>query len=164
MGKHQRVTLSDDDRAALAQLVRAGHHDARLLTRARVLLLTDHGNPDRQHDAEVARSLLVSVGTVGNVRRRYLAAGLEAALHDKPRPGAQPKITGDVEAHLVALACSTPPEGRVRWTVRLLADELVRLELVDGVAASTVWERLKRTSSNPGKSSPGASQRPTGAS
>ncbi len=164
MGKHQRVTLTDDDRAALTQLVRAGHHDARFLTRARILLLTDHGNPARQRDTEVARSLFVSTGTVGNVRRRYAEHGLDAALHDKPRPGAAPKITGEVEAHLIALACSTPPEGRTRWTVRLLADELVRLELVADVAHSTVWERMKKTTSSPGRSSPGASPRPVGAS
>jgi hypothetical protein len=87
---------------------------------------------------------------VANVKKRYLEGGLEAALYDKPRPGARPKITGDVEAHLVALTCSDPPEGYSHWTLRLLADQLVELELVESISHTAVGQVLKKTNSNPG--------------
>ena len=83
--------------------------------------------------------------TVVNVRRRFLTGGLPAALYDKPRPGAKPKVTGEIEAQLIRLACSTPPEGRGRWTLRLLAERLVELEYVDYISHVTVGEVLKKT-------------------
>ncbi len=92
----------------------------------------------------------MSKPTIIRTRRRYVLEGLEAALYDKPRPGAKPKITGDVEAQLTLLACSTPPEGKARWTLQLLADKLVELQLVESISDVAVMHRLKKTSSNPG--------------
>ena len=93
--------------------------------------------------------------TVGCVRRRCLQEGIQAALYDKPRPGSAPKITGDIEAQLTVLACSNPPEGYARWTVRLLADKVVELGLVETIHYTTVATRLKKTKLSPGKSNLG---------
>jgi transposase len=100
---------------------------------------------------EVADAMLTSIGTVSNVKRRYLKGGLERGLHDRPRPGAKPKIDGEVEAHLIALVCSDPPEGQARWTLRLLADKLVELELVETISYVAVGDALKKTNSSLGK-------------
>ena len=86
--------------------------------------------------------------------------GLETALNDKPRPGRMPKLTGDAEARLVLLACSQPPEGRTRWTLKLLAEQLVELGLVDSISEVAVYKRLKKTNLNPGRSKRGASPNP----
>ena len=88
--------------------------------------------------------------TVGNVRRRFHEGGLQAALYDKPRPGAEPKFTGEVEAQLTVLACSDPPEGRARWTLRLLASQMIELGYVDYISHVTVRELLKKTNSSLG--------------
>jgi hypothetical protein len=97
-------------------------------------------------DEAIAKALRCHRNTIGNVRRRFVTAGLQAALHDKPLPPRPPrKITGEVEAHLIALACSAPPEGQQRWTLRLLADRLVTLGLVDRISHVAVGARLKKT-------------------
>ncbi len=88
---------------------------------------------------------------VFNIKKRYFAGGLEESLYDRPRPGAQPKITGEVEAHLIAITCSDPPEGQARWTLRLLADKLVELELVESISHVAIGNALKKTNSNLGK-------------
>ncbi len=144
------VHLTNEQRAQLEALIHAGTAPARTQTRARVLLLTDRTQPRRWSDAEVAAAILCNKNTVGNIRRRFRQAGLDAALYDQPRPGAKPKITGDVEAHLTLLACSTPPEGRQRWTLQMLADKLVELQLVDSISDVAVMHRLKKTTSNRG--------------
>ena len=95
--------------------------------------------------------MITSIGTVSNVKRRYLKGGLEQGLHDRPRPGAKPKINGEVEAHLIAMVCSDPPEGKVRWTLRLLADKLVELELVETISHVAVGDALKKTNLSLGK-------------
>ena len=95
--------------------------------------------------------MITSIGTISNVKKRYLAGGLEHGLYERPRPGAAPKIIGEVEAHLIALVCSDPPEGRARWTLRLLADKLVELELVETISHVAVGDALKKTNLNPGK-------------
>jgi len=140
------IKLNEQERQELEQQIRTGVRSARELTRARILLLSDQG----QSSGQVAQACLCAPGTVTNVKKRYLAGGLEAALYDKPRPGAPPKITGDVEAHLVALSCSDPPEGYGQWTLRLLADQLVALELVESVSHTAVGKVLKKTNSSPG--------------
>ncbi len=94
---------------------------------------------------------MVSQGTVSNVKKRYFARGLREALHDRPRPGRPPKITGDVEAHLIAQVCSEPPEGRQRWTLRLLADSQIELELVESISHVAVSKRLIKTKLSLGK-------------
>ena len=150
MGKSQRIELSSEQRHAMEQLIRTGSAPARVQTRARILLLSDEKPGDWQSAPAVAKALLVHPNTVRNVRRRFVAAGLEGALYDRPRPGATPKLTGEVEVQLTVLACSKPPEGHAEWTLRLLADELVALGTLESVSHTTVGEWLKKTNSSPG--------------
>ncbi len=144
------VHLTNEQRVQLEGLIHAGKAPARTQTRARILLLTDRNQSHRWSDAEIAAAVLCNKNTVGNVRRRLMQEGLDAALYDKPRPGAKPKITGDVEAHLTLLACSTPPEGKQRWTLQMLADKLVELSYVESISDVAVMHRLKKTNSNRG--------------
>jgi transposase len=149
MAKH--IYLKDKERAELEQLIKSGINSARVITRARILLLLDRSQGKKRKMEEVADAAMVSYGTVSNVKKRYFAGGLQGALYDKPRPGAKPKVDGEVEAHLIALACSDPPEGYERWTLRLLADKLVALEVIDSISHVTVGEVLKKTKSSRGK-------------
>jgi len=151
MSKHRHINLSDDERMELEQLVKSGVHPAREIARARVLLLLDRSQGRQRTIAEVVEAGMVSQGTVSNIKKRYFEGGLEGALHDLPRPGAAPKIDGEVEARLITLACSEPPEGREHWTLRLLADKLVELELVDSISHVAVGNALKKTLSSLGK-------------
>jgi putative transposase len=135
------IRLSAKEREQLLAQLNRGTQRARVLTRARILLLAD----EQLTDEEIAETLQVSRGTTFRVRRRYCQEGLEAALHDRPRSGAPPKVTRRLEAHLTALACSQPPEGRARWTLRLLAEKVVELELIDALSYMTVSRLLKKT-------------------
>lgn len=145
--KKYTVTLTDEERTELEGLINAGKGAARRLAHARILLKADAspGGP-AWTDRDIAEAIEVSVGTVERARRRFVEEGFEAALDRRPRerPARQPKLDGRAEAHLVALACSAPPEGRTRWTMRLLADKLVELELVDAVCDETVRRCLKK--------------------
>jgi len=132
------------------QLIRKGDAPARTNTRARVLLLGDRSQGEKRTDREVADAVLCSLSTVTNVRRRFLAGGLQNALYDKERPGAQPKFTGEIEAKLTMLACSDAPEGAGRWTLRLLAEQMIELGYVDYISHVTVRELLKKTNSSLG--------------
>jgi transposase len=109
-----------------------------------VLLLTDHGTGRHRRDADIAAVLMISMATVVRVRRRCLDEGLAAALHDRPRSGKPPKITGEVEARLTVLACSEPPAGHRQWTLRLLADKLVELGCLESISHVAVAKRLKK--------------------
>ena len=151
MGKHLTIHLSDLQRQHLDNLIRAGTAPARAQSRARILLLSDRSQGECRTDQAIADALRCSRGTIGNVRRRFLDQGLEAALTEKPPPGQAPKITGDIEAQLTVLACSDPPQGKARWTVRLLADKLVELGWLESISHVAVHQRLKKTSSSPGR-------------
>jgi len=144
MGIHRKIVLADDERQQLDRLIRSGTAKARELARTRVLLLSDRSLGVKRSVAEVANAALVSRGTVQNVCHRFLDEGLSSALSEKPRPGQKPKVTGDVEARLIALTCSTPPEGHARWTLRLLAGRLVELQLIESISHTAVGERLKK--------------------
>lgn len=149
MSKHRKIVLTDDQRKHLENLINSGAEKARTLGRARILLLSDHGayNPRPPlKDTDIAAAVLCSKGRVQNIRRRFLDEGLDSALVEKPRPGAsiRPKITGEVEAHLIAAACSAPPQGRSRWTLQLLADRMVELGLVESLSDVAVMKRLKK--------------------
>lgn len=150
MGKHRYIHLDEEERILLRQLIRKGESPARVQTRARILLLSDRSQGDKRSLAEVAESVMCSVGTVRNIKRNYFAGGVEAALYEKPRPGATPVFTGDVEAQLTMLACSEPPEGHARWSLRLLADRMVELEYVEEISHVTVGKILKKTHCNRG--------------
>jgi len=152
MEKKYIVTLTEAERAELHKLISSGKGAARRLTHARILLKADQGLPDRQIAAEVE----VGQATIERVRRRFVEESLTAALDprrpDKPR---ERKIDGEVEAHLIALACGAPPEGRAHWSLRLLADKLVELEYLPEVSHETVRQALKQTSLVPGVSKNG---------
>jgi len=145
------VCLSEEERSQLRGLLRRGAVPARVQTRARILLLTDASLDRHRPEEEVSRAVLTSVSTIRRTRGRFLAEGLEAALTEKPRPGAPPKITGEIEARLTLLACSDPPKGRDRWTLRLLADRLVELGCLDSISHVAVGKRLKKTRSSLGR-------------
>jgi transposase len=149
MAKH--LYLNDSERAELEQLIRAGVNSARVIGRARTLLLLDRSQGRTRTFQEVSEAAMVSPGTVSNLKRRYFEGGIAGALYDKPRPGAKPKVDGEVEARLIALTCSEPPEGYERWTLRLLANELITLEVVEYISHVTVREVLKKTNSSLGK-------------
>lgn len=151
MGKHRHIYLDKEEHILLNQLVRKGESGARVQTRARILLLSDRSQGRKRTLAEVADSALCSVGTVRNVKRNYFAGGVEAALYEKPRPGAEPKFTGEVEAQLTMLACSEPPAGHASWSLRLLANRMVELEYVDDISHVTVGKILKKTNCSPGE-------------
>jgi transposase len=147
-----QVQLSEEERARLRTLVGQGVAPARLLTHARVLLKADHGDAGPGWtDAAIATALDIGLSTVARIRQRYVTAGLDAALERKaPDRVYERKLDGAQEAHLVALACSPPPEGQVSWTLKLLAAELVAREVVEAVSHETVRRTLKQTSSSPG--------------
>jgi DNA-binding transcriptional LysR family regulator len=157
-----RVTLMEDERAQLAQMVSSGKAAARKLTHARILLLADDSLGQEHAEEQIVAALGTSLRTVSRVRQQLVTQGLDFALlrrRQPPRPD-KVKIKGDIEQRLVALACSDPPQGRCHWTLQLLADELVVLGLVDRVGIETVRKALKKTTSSPGSSKPGASRRP----
>jgi transposase len=147
----QHINLTTEERKELSQLIKSGKHSARVLGRARILLMLDRSQGQKRKLHEIAETMMISPGTVSNVKRRYQEGGLEYGLQDRPRPGAKPKIDGEVEAHLIALTCSEPPEGYERWTLRLLADKLVELELVESISHVAIRDALKKTNSSPGK-------------
>ena len=138
------VILTKENRQELESLIRSGESSARTQTRARILLLTDENQKKKKRVEEIASVLMCSLPTITAIRRKFVEGGLENALHDKPRPGADPKITGEVEAQLTLLACSAPPEGRARWTLQMLADKLVELKLVESISDVAVMKRLKK--------------------
>ena len=138
------IHLSKENRQELETLIHSGESSARTQTRARILLLTDESQKKKKGTEEIASALMCSLPTITNIRRKFVEGGLENALYDQPRPGAIPKITGEVEAQLTMLACSAPPEGRVRWTLQMLADKLVELKLVDSISDVAVMHRLKK--------------------
>jgi hypothetical protein len=111
---------------------------------ARILLLSDRSRGERRTQQQVAEALLCNPATVGQVCRRFALESLDLALAEKSRPGQAPKLTGDVEAQLVTIACSAPPQGQARWTFKLLAKKLVELELVDSISEVAVYKRLKK--------------------
>ncbi len=141
------MILGPEQRAELRGLVGSGSAPSRTLTRARVLLKADHGEGGPGwSDGAIAGALDVHPGTVQRVRRRFVAEGLAAMLARKrPDRAYERRLDGRQEAHLVALACGDPPAGQARWSLRLLAGELVRLEVVTAVSHETVRRTLKQT-------------------
>ncbi len=152
MAKKYVVRLSADERTVLTDLISAGKAAARAQTHARILLKADQGEGGPAWiDADIVAALDVGVRTVERVREAWVTEGLEPALYPRPARAHRPrKLDGEQEAHLIALACGEPPAGKRRWTLRLLADRLVELEIVDAIAPETVRQTLKKTSSSPG--------------
>ncbi len=135
------VNLSGAERAGLRELTRKGETKARKMKRAMILLKADEGLGDPQ----IMAALSVSRPTVERIRKRFVEGGLERALNEDPRPGPKRKLDGRGEAQLIAVACSQAPEGHDHWTLRLLADKLVELEVVESISYETVRRTLKKT-------------------
>ena len=140
MNKKYRVDLTTEERTALRALTSRGTTGVRRYKRARALLGAAAGEPD----AAIAEKVGLHPATLERLRKRFVEEGLEAALAERPRPGARRKLDGRQEAHLLALACTTPPGGRKRWTMRLLADRLVELRVSERISNETVRRALKR--------------------
>jgi hypothetical protein len=146
MRKKYIVRLTPSERQELLALVKRGKGAPSKLKRVQILLSADADGPDWA-DSRIAEAYHCHQATVENVRRRCVLEGLEASVERKTqeRPSRERKLDGKGEARLIALACSTPPKGRVRWTLQLLADELVRLDVVDSICDQTVRRTLKKT-------------------
>ena len=145
------VRLSDEDRTSLLKMTRSGVSKAREIARARILLLADRNQAGWKTQEQIAESVGVSPVTVSRICRRFVLEGSRSALRERPRPGQAPKITGEVEARLLAIACSKPPSGKGRWTVRMLTDELIRWEIVEDISHVAVHKALKKTKLSPGR-------------
>ena len=149
------VTLSAQERKALQAFVSRGKRAAREINRARILLLADEG----KKDAEIRQLLGISRGTVHNVRKKYCQRAHEHILDflkEEPRSGAPIKIDSRVEAHVTMIACSDPPEGSARWTLHMIADKLMQLEVIDAISHESIRRTLKKTNSNRGSRNNGA--------
>jgi transposase len=147
--KKYRVFLNGKKRSNLDRLVNTGTDKARTITRARILILADESPQGISRgmgktDKEIMGVLGVSARTVASTRQRYVEEGIEGALNEQPRPGRPPKLTGRDEAKLALIACSEPPEGRVRWSVRLLTDKLIELDIVDSISREAVRQYIKK--------------------
>jgi transposase len=152
MMKKDVVTLTDEERERLQAVLSRGKTAARRLTHARILLKADMvGDGPGWKDDRIAEALEVGRATIERVRKQFVEEGLDAALERRPsRREYRRKLDGDGEAHLIALACQEPPEGRSRWTLQLLADRMVALEYVDEISYQTVRRTLKKTRSSLG--------------
>jgi hypothetical protein len=152
MPKRYVFDLTPDERDQLIALTRKGKASARQVTRAHILLHAADGLTDE----EIATAAHTSVPTVGRIRKRFVQGRVQEAITERYRPGGRPRLDPKGEAHLIALSCSTPPEGRKDWTRQLLADRLVTLGVVDEISDETVRRTLKQTASSPGRSGSGA--------
>lgn len=144
--RKNKVNLESAQREELLRILRRGKHSATEIKHANILLELDENQEAKYTQVQIAGRNRVCAETVAAVGRRFVEGGMEAALKRKKRetPPVPPKITGEVEARIVKLACSTPPEGRTRWTLQLLADEVVRLEILDSISDNGVRLLLKK--------------------
>ena len=153
MRKKHIVQLTDSERSQLVAITKKGMNKARTIKRANILLMSAEG----QTDKAITNLLQTSTRTIGRTRKRFHENGLEAALYEQPRSGRPRKLDGKQEALLVAFVCSEPPAGRSCWTMQLLADKLVTLQVIDSISDETVRRILKKMNLNLGKKPPGVS-------
>lgn len=146
MVKKYIVDLNEDEVSQLQTLIKKGKHKARTIIRANILLMASEGETDQA----IADSVRVHISTVERTREKFVIGGLDFALVDEPHPPKLRKLEGKEEAFLIATACSAPPIGRVRWTMQLLADHLVKVGIVDSISDETVRQTLKKTMSSRG--------------
>ena len=160
--KRYPVILEQEQRASLMRLISCGKESARTLTRARILLKADESETGPAYaDKQIREALEVSLSTIERTRKTFALEGLTAALTPKKRSWvSRQKFDGDTEAHLIALACSEPPEGHARWTLRLLAEKMVELQHFSSISHECIRQVLKKTNSVPGASSAGVSPQP----
>ena len=145
------VDLNDQEREHLLEVTRRGKSSARKIKRAHMLLKADQD----LSDAQIAQAVDTSRATVLRTRKRFVEEGLEA-LNERPRSGQPNKLDGRQQAHIIAVACSSPPQGHAHWTLRLLAAKVVQLNFAESISPETVRKMLKKTNSNPGRKSSGA--------
>jgi transposase len=150
--RRYKVELTEEERTKLEALTTKGTAKARRIKRALILLAADEGDTVEA----IAAKLRVGTATVERVRKRFVEESLDAALSERQRPGKPRLLDGRQEAHVLALACSDPPVGRARWTLQLLADRLVELNIVESICDETVRRTLKRGMLSPGSASSGA--------
>lgn len=148
------VDLSEQEREQLLDVTRRGISSARKIKRAHMLVKASEG----QSDEEIAGAVGSSAATVLRTRKRFVEEGLDA-LNERPRSGQPPKLDGNQQAHIIAIACSDPPEGHTHWTLRLLASKVIQLGFAESISPETVRKILKKTNSSPGAKSSGAFQR-----
>ena len=141
--KSHCVKLSEPERQYLQKIVKSGKDKTRKITRCRILLLAD--GTKGKTDKEISDALNVCLTTIFNIRQRYCREGLERAINELARSGQPPKFKGKAMAKITAIACSTPPEGRAKWSLRLLADHIVELDIVDSISYQSVRNILKKT-------------------
>ena len=152
------VTLTKDEYHQLLQLVKNGKSQAYKITHAQVLLKLDESFNEKPWSVEaISNAYPITNTTVSNIARRFVEGGLTAALERKKQRNRHHKITGEVEAQMIAIACSDAPEGREKWTLQLIADRLVQLKVVDSISATAVGTTLKKTNLNPGSMRNGVS-------
>lgn len=146
------VTLCDQQRQELERVAASNKRPLRERTRARILLLADTAAPEGAHkDTDISKTLHTCTLTVGRIRRRFCQEGQEAAFKHKPQQNRKQRVLdGEAEAHLIALTCSTPPQGHKRWSLHLLQNRLIEERIVDTVSHETVRQTLKKTNLNPG--------------
>ena len=144
--RKEKLNLSKAERQGLEEIIRKGENKARVITRARILLLSNEGRTDQQ----VADALQIGRATVERIRRRAVREGVQIALVDRPRLGTKPKLNAKQEAQLIAIACSEPPPGQKRWTIRLLMEEVMQQRIVDSISFETVRRIVKKTMSSLG--------------
>lgn len=142
--KSHCVKLKKQSRQYLQKIVASGEDKARKITRCRILLLADQGRTDQ----EISEALNVCLATIFNIRRRYCQEGLERAISEGARSGQPPKFKGKSMAKITAIACSKPPEGHAKWSLRLLANHVVELDIVETISYVSVRNILKKTNSN----------------
>ena len=150
MQKIYKVTLTAEERIALTKLVSTGKSSAAKIKHANILLAVDENENGKMSDSDVAKQFRCHAKTVANIRERFVEEGLASALERKKRatPPHTPIFDGRAEAHLIRLACSAPPDGRCRWTLQLLADKCVELNIVENTSDETVRKVLKKTKLN----------------
>lgn len=151
MAKRYIIALNDEERQTLETFIRTGRHGARQINHARILLKADINQPHGGYrDTQIQEALDVSVRTIERVRKRFVEEGLDSSINHRPGAGRKRTITGEDEAHLIALRCRKPPLGHARWTLRLLADQIVELGYIEQISHETVRQTLKKRNSNPG--------------
>ncbi len=138
--KH-KIDLTAEQKQQLLDIVKKGSSNAREIRRAHTLLMAYEGRTDKR----ISKTLHISIPTIERTRKQFCTEGLEITLKERPRSGKPPKLTSTAEAYLIATTCSNPPSGYARWTLKMLADKLVNLEVVDRVSETTVFRTLKKT-------------------
>ncbi len=150
--KRYIVSLTEEERIALKKLTTTGKASAKKINHAQILLQADINQAKEGYtDQQISEALNISTRTIERVRQRFVEEGLENALHPRPKKSLKlKKIDGETEAHLLALSCSQAPQGYSRWTLRLLAQEMVTLEYIESISHESVRQVLKKTSLNLG--------------